>query len=156
MLDLTDRTQWPGVPSRAEYRTPSRRGRPRGSIEAPAKVALLIWWARNFPIRPSRIFDALGFDIGQSQGERYIARAVARIEADLKADKPQFFAYPGHSWDRYVALPTEQRRRALLAAGRVVYPTPESLLDKIRQMPTVQRRHERREIKETYLDRDLD
>ena len=99
--DFTDRRQWPGVPSAAEYRPPKRRrGRPRGAIAAPSRVALLIWWARYFPIRPSKIIAALSFDTGQSQGEKYVKRAVARVEADLKADKPQFFHYPGHSWDQ--------------------------------------------------------
>ena len=118
-LNVTDRRRWPGVPSVAEYRTPSRRrGRPRGAIAAPSRVALLIWWARSFPIRPARIIHALGFDTGQSQGEKCVKRAVARVERDLRADGPQFFS-PHLTRDRYISDRAASRGSTGLATHRV-------------------------------------
>jgi len=116
---------------------------------------VLVWFAREFPIKPSQIIGALGFDVGQSQGERYVDRAVKQVQADLKAKNP-LFKTPHLTWDRYAALPAERRREKRLAWLHAAYPTPAVLLEKIRQMPTVKLRHQRREAKEAYLGRDLD
>lgn len=124
------------------------RGRPPGSLRTPGRVALLIWYARRqFRIRTSKIIDALGYDTGRSQAYRYVERAAARVEADIKAKEPLFYA-PPLTWRPYATLPPQQRRRALLARLRALYPTREALLDKIREMPTVKQRHQRRELAE--------
>ena len=87
--------------------------------------------------------------------ERYVDRAVKQVQADLKAKNP-LFKTPHLTWDRYAALLAERRREKRLAWLHAAYPTPAVLLEKIRQMPTVKLRHQRREAKEAYLGRDLD
>src|SRR5207245_11561262 len=75
-------------PTPAEYLTgtPSgRRGRPRGSLRAPGRVAVLVWFAREFPIKPSQFMRALGFDAGHSPADRWFDLSTTQCPSDLKA-----------------------------------------------------------------------